>query len=63
MESGNLIDRLMRGFVIDYIDITPLFNFPVFNFADICIVIGAVLVSIGIMKGRNNEKAYSTRNR
>ena len=36
---GNLIDRIFRGHVIDYIDISPLFNYPVFNFADMCIVI------------------------
>ena len=32
---GNLIDRLFRGFVIDFIDVS-LFNFPIFNIADIC---------------------------
>ena len=36
---GNLIDRVFRGHVIDYIDINPLFKYPIFNFADICIVI------------------------
>lgn len=41
---GNLIDRIFRGYVIDYIDITKLFDFPVFNFADICIVLGVIAV-------------------
>lgn len=36
---GNVIDRIFRGFVIDYIDFSELINFPVFNFADICIVV------------------------
>ena len=36
---GNLIDRVFRGYVIDYIDIN-IWNFPNFNIADICIVIG-----------------------
>lgn len=37
---GNLLDRLIRGFVVDFIRILPKTNFPVFNIADICIVIG-----------------------
>lgn len=36
---GNLIDRIFRGHVIDYIDINPLIKYPVFNIADICVVI------------------------
>ncbi|MCL2508530.1 MAG: signal peptidase II [Oscillospiraceae bacterium] len=37
---GNLIDRVLRGFVIDYIE--PLFmNFAVFNFADALVTLGA----------------------
>lgn len=41
---GNLIDRLFRGFVVDYIDINPLFSYPMFNFADCCVVIGSGLL-------------------
>lgn len=36
---GNLIDRVFRGYVIDFIDINIL-NFPNFNMADISIVFG-----------------------
>lgn len=39
---GNAIDRLARGFVVDYID-AAFINFPVFNIADMAIVIGAGL--------------------
>lgn len=40
---GNLIDRVFRGFVIDFIE--PLFvDFAVFNFADSLISVGAVLL-------------------
>ena len=39
---GNLIDRIFRGFVVDMIEVTFI-NYPVFNFADICVVIGAIL--------------------
>lgn len=37
--TGNMIDRLMRGYVIDYLQ-TLFMNFPVFNFADCLIVVG-----------------------
>ena len=50
---GNLLDRIFRGFVIDYIDINPLFRFPVFNLADICIVVGSVVIAIKILKGKS----------
>ena len=40
---GNLIDRVFRGYVIDFIDIN-LFNFPNFNIADISIVIGVIIL-------------------
>ena len=42
---GNLIDRVFRGYVIDFIDIN-IFNFPSFNIADICIVVGATLGTV-----------------
>lgn len=42
---GNLIDRVRLGYVIDYLDV-KLFNFAVFNFADVCVVVGAVLLLI-----------------
>lgn len=42
---GNLIDRIFRGYVIDFIDVN-LFNFPNFNVADISIVIGVFLLII-----------------
>lgn len=36
---GNLIDRVFRHFVIDYVEIR-LIHFAIFNFADCCVVIG-----------------------
>lgn len=38
---GNLIDRLLRGEVVDFIDVR-IINFAVFNVADICAVLGAI---------------------
>ena len=44
---SNLIDRLFRGFVVDFIDV-KLFDFPNFNIADIAIVVG-ILILIGML--------------
>lgn len=48
---GNLIDRIIHGYVIDYISVT-IFNykFPVFNFADSCIVIAVIIAFIYTIK-------------
>lgn len=48
---GNLIDRIRLGFVIDYLDFSILgYNFPVFNLADILIVIGCIILVIKSFK-------------
>ena len=44
---GNLIDRVRFGYVVDYLDV-KLFNFAVFNFADVCVVLGAIFLLIFI---------------
>ncbi len=41
---GNLIDRLARGYVVDLFDFR-LINFPIFNVADIFVVVGAFLLA------------------
>ena len=42
---GNLIDRLMHGFVVDFIDFYwGRSHYPAFNIADSAIFIGAVLI-------------------
>ncbi len=44
---GNMIDRITNGFVVDFIDFHYSgFNYPIFNFADIFISIGVVVLII-----------------
>lgn len=55
---GNGIDRVLRGYVIDFFEFT-FFRFPVFNVADIAITFGAVLLVIYVLindKGNKDEK-------
>ena len=42
---GNLIDRIVYGYVIDFLYFR-LIDFPIFNFADCCVVVGAILMFI-----------------
>ena len=43
---ANLLDRTIRGFVVDFIDVTHYIKFPMFNLADMYIVIGWILFAI-----------------
>lgn len=53
---GNLIDRAVLGFVIDFIDIYyKHYHWPVFNMADSAICIGAVLLLIDLCKNRDSK--------
>lgn len=57
---GNMIDRIMNGFVVDFIDFT-LINFAIFNGADSFVCVGGVLLFIYILfiegKSRNEENS------
>ena len=53
---GNLIDRIFRGFVVDFIDVSELINFPNFNFADIFIVLGWILLALFFAMYANNVR-------
>ena len=46
---GNGIDRILNGFVIDFINLNFI-NFPVFNIADISINIGVIILLYNIFK-------------
>ena len=48
---GNGIDRIFKGFVIDFINLY-IINFPVFNIADVSINIGFLLLIYSIFKNK-----------
>ena len=53
---GNLFDRIFYGYVIDYLDFYIFgYNYPVFNIADMCIVISVGLLMIDMFIGGKNE--------
>ena len=50
---GNMLDRIRTGLVIDFFD----FHFwPVFNVADIAIVLGVMSMAYAILFGKDEEK-------
>ncbi|HBO24165.1 MULTISPECIES: signal peptidase II [unclassified Providencia] len=55
---GNLCDRLVHGFVVDYLDFyVGNWHYPTFNLADMAICIGAGLVIIeGFLPDRDKTK-------
>lgn len=54
---GNVIDRIFRGFVVDYIDVTIFgYDFPIFNLADMLLVCGVIIIFVETLrKVKNGE--------
>lgn len=50
---GNLVDRLRRGYVVDFFDLRV---WPVFNLADVFIFFGAVFLFVGLVRSRGTKK-------
>ncbi|WP_349677924.1 signal peptidase II, partial [Methylophaga sp. UBA4204] len=54
---GNVIDRFIHGYVIDFIDIyVGSYHWPAFNIADAAICIGAVLLIVDSFKKPAEQK-------
>ena len=49
---GNMIDRIFRGYVVDFIDFT---YWPVFNIADIAVVCGTILLAVLILTAKEED--------
>lgn len=50
---GNMIDRVLHGFVVDYIHIS---FFPaIFNFGDCCVTVGTVFLIIHVLFFTSND--------
>ena len=52
---GNGIDRVIKGYVVDFLEIVPI-NFPIFNFADISINIAVIFFIIDIVRKKYKSK-------
>ena len=60
---GNLIDRIRLNYVVDFI-YAKFINFPVFNFADICVTVSAfmlVILYIFIYKDDEEESKITSK--
>lgn len=55
---GNFIDRLRLGYVVDFIDVRfgSVYNFPVFNIADSCLVVGITILIFLILFNKFDTK-------
>jgi signal peptidase II len=49
---GNVVDRMTRGYVVDFIHVRM---WPVFNVADIAICVGGALVGLALMRAKREE--------
>ena len=55
--SGNLIDRIRLGYVVDFILAhAGQYHWPVFNVADAAICAGALLLAIDVIRGRHSDR-------
>ena len=60
---GNLIDRVLLGYVVDYIQVS--FFPPVFNLADSFVVVGVILLLVYVIfcTGKDDGREYVIRSR
>lgn len=55
---GNLVDRIFRGYVIDFFDFYIFnYNYPIFNVADAGVFIGVCILLYSIYLGDDNDSS------
>ena len=52
---GNGLDRLFKGFVLDFLEIVPI-NFPIFNIADIAINIAIICFILDLISTKDQSR-------
>ena len=57
---GNGIDRLLKGYVLDFLEIVPI-NFPIFNIADISINIAMICFIIDLITIKDQSRKSLTK--
>ena len=58
--TGNIIDRIIFGKVFDFIDLHVLdYHLPIFNIADIFIIVGTIFLLIYSIEGEVEKISYS----
>ena len=57
---GNMIDRVRDGGVLDYLDFHfGSYIFPTFNLADICLVVGTILLSLFVLFDKDQDSLFT----
>ena len=58
---GNLVDRVFRGAVTDWVDVgVPSYRWPTFNVADVGVSVGVCLLALLLLRGARAQPPVTT---